>query len=50
MSFQKMIEYKPNRRITEINGKNLGQDHISKDNYTTYLSNTKSFDIENIER
>lgn len=50
MSFQKMFEYKPNRRITEIDDKNLAQNSISKDNYTVYLSSAKSFDVENIER
>ena len=50
MTFQKLFEYKPNRKITEIDGKNLNQSPISKDNYTVYLSNEKSFDIDNIER
>lgn len=50
MSFQKMFEYKPNRRITKIDDKNLAQNSISKDNYTVYLSSAKSFDVENIER
>ncbi len=50
MSFQKMFEYKPNRKITEIDSKNLNQNPISNDNYTVYLSNAKSFDVDNIER
>lgn len=50
MSFQKMFEYKPSRKITEIDGKNLYQKPISKDTYTVYLSDAKSFVVENVER
>lgn len=50
MSFQKLFLYKPNRKIIIVDDRNLGQNFISKDNYTDYISNVNVFDGESFKR